>query len=211
MSPSAIEQRAKQIQEEKERKEKEEQQRHESQERRHRLAEGARIQKEEKDRLDAKKKRAEKFDVLLNESAVMRPLQELERSLAHKAAKHAIVIDKDGCEVTVVWGNRFTVNDNKIGPEKTSLFLGLGEDWINEYSAFSVLFNIDNGEVEVYGRYGPQASLSKNEWKANPQRLVDALAEAYLNPFHNTTRQSEARSSYSSSDSSSNTECCHGG
>ena len=133
---------------------------------------------------------------VFSSSGVLQGLKHIERGkLAGIIKKHALVIDLDTGTAQLVWGNKFTVENNQVSNARR-FFSGLEEA---DYQSINVTVDPDSFDLSIQG--AGRFTLTQNEWENNPDRVLDALADAYLNPDRVTHREeppSSSGSSYSS-------------
>ncbi len=135
---------------------------------------------------------------VFSSSGVLQGLKDIERGkLAGIIKKHALVIDLDTGTAQLVWGNKFTVENNQVSNARP-LFFGFEEA---DYQSINVTVDPDTLTLSIQG--ASRYILTQNEWENNPDRILDALADAYLNPIRVTYREeppsSSSHGSYSSS------------
>lgn len=135
---------------------------------------------------------------VLGSSGVLQGLKDIDRGkLAGTIKKHALVIDLDTGWAQLVWGNKFTVENNQVGKAR-GFFSGLEEA---DYQTIIVKVNPDTMDLSIQG--ADKFILKQNEWKNYPDRVLDALTDAYFSPIRVTYREKPPSSSNSSSFSSS--------
>jgi hypothetical protein len=131
--------------------------------------------------------RLQRMGVILQKSGVLQALRDIESArLRSSGLKHALVLggNSDSCYAMLAWGKIFRVEEAPLGGQYITyerhrfLFFqsdpGTGEA---DYSYIKVLVNPDSAELEINGERFPN-----QVWKQDEQRVLDALAEAYLNP-----------------------------
>lgn len=129
---------------------------------------------------------------LIDQSGVIGHFEELKQNI--RAEKKDIVIDLDKATVTLLWGRYHITSTGKIDYSSYTR--------LKNYSQITVVFNLDNESLSIN-----KQKIDGEAWKKDKDPIIDALAEAYLNPERvNTTERSDNAPSYSSSSAS---ECCH--
>lgn len=144
------------------------------------------------ERRDAHRRTVSNF---INASNVLTDLQEIERSLRGTVPKVALVINLDEEEITLAWGNKFSVEDNNITYQPERRWWGK-MDGIRDYSEIHVKVFPDKNEFCIHINSDP----SESGWAdiSEPDKITDYLARAFLNPVRYCSWESEIVESWSS-------------
>ncbi len=116
---------------------------------------------------------------IFRESGALDGLKRIENELlAGHVRKHNIVFDPSGLEITLVWGNRYSISDNYpcIGYESIGL---LFTHQVRDYSSIRIQADIDKNALTIFGAEGIR--LSHDAWQYQ-DKVNEVLAQAYINP-----------------------------
>jgi hypothetical protein len=134
---------------------------------------------------------------VFNSSGALQGLKDIkDGKLTNTVRKYALVIDLDTGTAELAWGNKFTVKNNQIC-NSLRFFSSLKEA---DYQSIKIIVNPDTLDLSIQGNVS--STLMLNEWKNNSGRVLDALADAYLNPNRVTYREEPPSSSSGSSSGS---------
>lgn len=145
--------------------------------------------REEKERKRAERSRKQTVERVLRESGVLHNLEEIRRGRLRGAVrKHALLVDIDNATATLVWGNKFTVENGRIDYEK---FYGFGRGE-KDYSYIKVEIDPDTQTVRIDGR-STTGEISNKRWRtsAGKAEIINALAQAYLEPNRASDREAK--------------------
>lgn len=189
-----------------ERKERDNEERRKYEELQRQRAERLRWQEENEEQIEDQRLEEERrqlvrrnTDYVLGASGVLQSLEDTERGrLSGTVKKHALVTDLDTGSTELVWGSKFSVEDNHVGGAHG--WFGSEEA---DYQSIKVTVNPDTLDLSICG--ATCSNLTKKDWENNPDRVEDALADAYLKPNRVTSREKPSSSSHSSY--SSGIEC----
>jgi hypothetical protein len=114
-----------------------------------------------------------------------------------------ILINNDVGELNLVWGSRYKINPyGQIDYDKGIFGMGTGE---KDYSCISIRINPDDNSVAVCG--ATKTIISEIQWRRNAENtLWPAIGEAFSAPQRVQDRE---YTGYTSSENTSNTECCN--
>ena len=160
-----------------------------------------RLQAEARHREDARRQLVRtNSDYVFNSSGALQGLKDIERGkLSGNVTKHALLINLDNSEAQLVWGNKFSIKDNRV--DYIRPFIGYG---VKNYQSITVKVNPDTFSLSIQG--SSNTTFTQNEWKNNPGRVLDMLADAYINP-QRVNESDEPPPSSSSYSSGSQAEC----
>lgn len=165
---------------------------------RQKQAEQERIQREERRKEEAKDTARNKREQYFQKSGVFDGIKEIEREFLSFIRHNVVLHDygSDHSEINLVWGARYKIEDGRVTYDHG--LLGLGEG-VEDYSCISAV--VDNkGSLTIGG-----AHISRTQWEVDKDLVVEALGRYFVNPSRVVSRESD----YSSSSSSTSTECCH--
>ncbi len=101
-------------------------------------------------------------DDVLKRSGVIRELKSIGTELLGKTAKHALVINLDKANASLVWGSRFQVNSEGEIERQTSMG-GLLKDLVLDFSFIGVDVNPDTQAIRINGG----KEIAADEWRAD--------------------------------------------
>lgn len=147
---------------------------------------------------EAQRKQEERLQFVRNQtqyaltaSGVLHGLEEIrDGRLARAVRKYALVVNLDSGYAELVWGNKFSVQNNVVTAERGNI----------DYQGIRVVVNPDTLELSISG--SSLRNYSEKQWQNDPGVVLDGLAEAYLSPKRYTN---PPPSSYSGSYSEG---CC---
>ncbi|MEX2028507.1 MAG: hypothetical protein WD988_03375 [Candidatus Curtissbacteria bacterium] len=143
---------------------------------------------------------------LMDESQIIAQLAQLRNGIP---GKKDLVVDRNSANVTLVWG-RYHVAGTPLTARGVSFIEGditySSYTRVKNYSYIGVQFNLNDESMTIeYGHAFQDHKLTSSQWRTQYSLVIDALAEAYLNPRRvNRTERDDNRPS----SSTSNPECC---
>lgn len=144
---------------------------------------------------------------LLHESRLIQHMVDLKRDIG--GDRKDIVFEYEG--ITLYWGRYHIKQETELVLSGHTLKRGhvsySSFTRVKDYSYIAARFDLKDESLEINGR-----EIPREKWRSNQNVIIDALADAYLNPRREQFSEREDRErerARSSSSSSGSTECCH--